>query len=478
MRAASWLVGGPLGRLFSSDLDAVDLPPDEAPEWSQFEAYNTQQIYRVGRGAALIVVGFILLWWPVDLLTNHREPAAQEVFTTWRLGALACFASMYLALRFWPFARWHPALVCGFFSVAAATLVAYELGRLGGPDDDPFFFLLCGGVIIPGCAPTNVPTRLLFMLSVGAGMVFGYFGLHPAYLRSPRLAEALLFLGSMLFGILAANHAYYVTVCQRYFQSLSLAQAALDLKALNGALDERVREKTVELRRLADHLQIVQEDERGRIARELHDELGQRLSALRYGIALSRQRFASDQSSVSPGLDELDAMVAGALDSAHHIVQGLRPPLLKQLGLASAIAWLGRQLEERSGIACRLDLPGDDVGGPALTEPIALTAFRVLQESLTNVTRHAGAGRVEIRMRVSPDLLQLDVTDDGRGFTDAAAAGHAGRHGILGMRERALALGGQLRTDNLPTGGARVRLLLPVTPQPLEPEPHPTEARP
>jgi signal transduction histidine kinase len=94
---------------------------------------------------------------------------------------------------------------------------------------------------------------------------------------------------------------------------------------------------------------------------------------------------------------------------------------------------------------------------------MALAAYRVLQESLTNVARHAGARRVAVRLRVSPALLALEVTDDGRGFPGEGAGRPQGRNGLLGMRERAFALGGALETGNVPTGGARVRLRLPLS---------------
>ena len=150
-------------------------------------------------------------------------------------------------------------------------------------------------------------------------------------------------------------------------------------------------------------------------------------------------------------------MLDGTLASARGIVAGLRPPVLEELGLRSAVEWLAQRTSETSGLECRLEL-GDDRACDTL---VSVATFRVFQESLTNVTRHAGATRVDVRLAIEPDSLELEVVDDGRGFPDAATAPR-NRNGLLGMRERARALGGELHTDNVPTGGARVRLRLPI----------------
>ncbi len=297
------------------------------------------------------------------------------------------------------------------------------------------------------------------LLALAGGLVVGFFALHPAHLRSPLLGEALFFLAVELIGSVIAGHSVHNTVCQRFFHRLALARTARELETLNGALDARVREKTVVLARLAEHLQIVQEEERGRIARELHDELGQRLAAMRFVLATTRRRFARSPAAISPNLAELDAMLDGSLECGRSIVSGLRPPVLDQLGLAAAIEWLARRMGAQAGIDCALDLSGDDGVSPAL----ALAAYRVLQESITNVLRHSGARRMAVRLAVSAGLLTLEIADDGRGFP-GEGAGHTGdRNGLLGMRERAFALGGELETGNLPEGGARVRLRLPLS---------------
>ena len=447
-----------IGRFVTLDHAPPEWPPLGSRDWDSLDEDVARQVLHAARVIPLILMALICVGWSAGLLLLHKEPAEQAIFTRWRLTMLAVFGLMYVTFSRVPAARRRPVLAVVPFVFVAAAGIAYFIGRLGGLEL-PFFYMLCAALNIPVAVPVALPARIGVLLVVAGGLLVGFFGPNPGYLRHPLLGEALFFLVLELVGSLIGGHFAYVCVCQRFFQKLALARTAAELERLNGALDARVREKTVELGRLAEHLQIVQEEERGRIARELHDELGQRLSAMRFVLATTRRRVARAPAAISPGLAELDAMLDGTLECSRTIVSGLRPPVLDQLGLAAAIEWLARRMGAQAGIDCALDLSGDEGVSP----PLALAAYRVLQESLTNVTRHSGARRMEVRLRVSPGLLALEVTDDGCGFPVEGAGPPRDRNGLLGMRERAFALGGALETGNLPTGGARVRLRLPLS---------------
>ena len=458
MRAAAFLLGGWIVRIVTCDDASLSWPPLGSRDWDLLEEDLKRQVVHAARIVPLILMSLICVGWCAGLLLLHKEPAEQAIFTSWRLAMLTVFGVMYVTFSRVGAARRRPALAAAPFAFAAASGAAYFVGRLGGVVL-PVCFRLSAARNIPVAVPGPILARLGLLLAVAGGLVVGFFGPNPGYLRSPLLGEALIFLVLELVGSAIAGHFAYIRVCERFFQKLALARTALELETLNGALVARVREKTVELARLAEHLQIVQEEERGRIARELHDELGQRLSAMRFVLATTRRRVARSPAAISPGLRELDTMLDGTLECSRTIVSGLRPPVLDQLGLAAAIEWLARRMGAQAGIDCALDLSGDDAVSPV----IALAAYRVLQESLTNVTRHSGARRVAVRLRVSPGLLVLEVTDDGRGFPGEGADHPRDRNGLLGMRERAFALGGELVTGNVPTGGARVRLCLPLS---------------
>lgn len=465
MRASAILVGGRLGALSTTVGASITLPSPDSPDWDLIEAQAAVQSHRVARSSAIVIIALVCALWPLDLALIERAPAQQLTFTHWRLALVGVFGAMYLTFRFVPAARRFPVAVSAPFSMGACYALGDILGGLGGLDR-PYFGMASAAMIVPILAQAGLLPRVAFTLSLAAALCAGYFLSWPQHLNSPLLWEALINLGTLVIGSVLIGHGGYIGFCQRFFQGLVIERTALALKTLNDELGERVRAKTADLRRLAEHLQVVQEEERGRIARELHDELGQRLSAMRYVIANTSRRYARAPASIAPNLAELDEMVDGALESTRAIVSGLRPPLLEQLGLSAAIEWLALRMTAQAGLRCTLELDEAEVQSAA----VSVAAYRVLQESLTNVARHARATGATVRLRVGDERLSLEVVDDGVGFPRQADASSEG-NGILGMRERARALGGELLTENPASGGARVHLSLPLHPTRLEDAP-------
>ena len=456
MRIAALLVGGRFGRAVLAG-DAEPEPGPESPDWELFERHSAGQITRLCRLAAVLLVSFMLVVWALETLVMTRAPAEQAVFTTWRLLVIGTFGALYLLLGVWPIAARHPVLTSAPFCAGACAVVSHFVAGLGGLET-PFFYMLCAVLFVPVPAPAHMVARGLFLLGLALALVFGFFGGHPAHARSPLVAEAFLFMGSVLVASAMIGHVAYVGTCRRFFQGLALQRSAAALEELNHTLDGRVRRKTADLAQLADHLQVVQDEERGRISRELHDELGQRLSAMRYVLAHLRRRFEHAPTTIGPNLDEVDKMLDDTLGCMRAVVSGLRPPLLDQLGLIPAVEWLVQRTGERTGLVCTVTVSGEETREPATS----VAAYRVLQESLTNVTRHAEARRVDIHLRLDAEGVSLEIVDDGRGFPPGGPERAHDQNGILGMRERARALGGELHTDNAPAGGARVRLTLPA----------------
>jgi PAS domain S-box-containing protein len=189
------------------------------------------------------------------------------------------------------------------------------------------------------------------------------------------------------------------------------------------------------------------------VARELHDELGQVLTSVRMGAALLRVRFGAGNAPLVDSVAELTDMIDRAIGAVRGAASALRPAAL-DLGIASALAGLVRDFERHSGVACSLETDGLD-----LDEAAANDVFRIVQESLTNVARHAQARHVHVELRRDESDALLQVRDDGRGFDVAAARG---KLGLLGMRERALALGGELALDSAPGRGMRVLVRFPL----------------
>jgi two-component system, NarL family, sensor histidine kinase UhpB len=210
-----------------------------------------------------------------------------------------------------------------------------------------------------------------------------------------------------------------------------------------------------ELQRLSANQVDAREAERRHIAREMHDELGQRLTALKLELAsLARQRHQDSDARISAMLSMVDETVA----SVRRIASDLRPMMLDDLGLNPAIEWLARESAQRMNIKVSVMLEE-----PVLPNEhqLVIAIYRIVQEALTNVARHANATLVRIETKREGDELRVVVSDNGRGFS-AQAMEHDNSHGLIGIRERTLSLGGHFEMGNLPTGGARIAIRLPL----------------
>ncbi len=221
--------------------------------------------------------------------------------------------------------------------------------------------------------------------------------------------------------------------------------------------EEQLRASRAALRSLATRQQDIREDERTRIAREIHDSLGQALTALKLQLAAAQDAASREAPALGSRLHETALMVDDLVKSVRRIATDLRPPILDQLGLPAALEWLAQDFSRRTGIHCQATiLPTDG----AITGDLATALFRIVQEALTNVLRHAGATRVDIELGVKSACVTLEIDDDGSGITEAGTMG-PGSLGILGMRERAAALGGVLEVVPRPNGGTRVAAWFP-----------------
>ncbi|UCV17728.1 PAS domain S-box protein [Ferribacterium limneticum] len=209
------------------------------------------------------------------------------------------------------------------------------------------------------------------------------------------------------------------------------------------------------LRELSLHQKNLLEEERKYIAHEIHDELGQRLTALKMDISLLRLRFGKDPELLEK-LEDMRVLAEGTIGVVRNIASDLRPSAL-DLGLVPAIEWLAQDLEAHSDICCRLDLGNEEI---SMNDTQATVVFRVVQESLTNVARHAKASEVVIALSRGNGQLLLKIQDDGCGFDPSAVIQSRG-FGLFGMRERALGLGGKLQIESAPARGTTVSIEFP-----------------
>jgi PAS domain S-box-containing protein len=222
-------------------------------------------------------------------------------------------------------------------------------------------------------------------------------------------------------------------------------------------LNRDLRESRQRLRDLAAQNEARRESERKHIAQEVHDELGQVLTALRMDISLLGMRFGSVDPAVIDKVLEMKGLVDRAIQGVRNVAVNLRPTAL-DMGLVPAIEWLCGEFTERTAIACILHAEEENID---LDEARAVVIFRIVQESLTNVIRYANATQVDITISLRGDELWVGVRDNGRGF-DLDAVTKRKSFGLLGMRERALVLGGQVDITSAPGKGTVIGVTIPI----------------
>jgi signal transduction histidine kinase len=238
-------------------------------------------------------------------------------------------------------------------------------------------------------------------------------------------------------------------------------QTVLNLARTNDELAVKLKEHSAELaaanetlRAFSAHLEAAREIERMHIAREVHDALGSTLTALKLELAGGAEDTASGHNRQRASI----ALVDTALQAVRNVVTELRPCVLDKFGLWEGLAWQAEQFEERLKVPRRVSVPGEL---PPVPEPMATSVYRIVEEALTNVARHADASRVEIAVTLSPAALELSVSDDGRGMRQDEILG-ARSFGLLGMYERARMMGGEFQISGQPGFGTVARLRLPI----------------
>jgi PAS domain S-box-containing protein len=222
--------------------------------------------------------------------------------------------------------------------------------------------------------------------------------------------------------------------------------------------EEQLRSSREQLRALAAHLESIREDERSLIAREIHDELGQMLTGLKIDLSWLAARLSSEQSALLKKVPDMEALIDATIQSVRRISSQLRPGVLDDLGLIAAIEWQAQEFQSRMGMVCRFTAPSEEI---ELDPDLSTALFRILQEALTNVIRHAHATHVTILLTEEADRLILTVTDNGRGITEQELAAKTSL-GLLGIRERALLLGGEVAITGHPGAGTTVKVGMPL----------------
>ena len=222
--------------------------------------------------------------------------------------------------------------------------------------------------------------------------------------------------------------------------------------------EREIRNSREELRNLSAHLQSVREEERTRMAREIHDELGQALTALKMDLSWLNRRHLEKDAAIKNKLASMEELIDRTIETVQKLSGELRPGILDDLGLAAAIEWQAEEFQKRTAIECQVALGPEAI---TLNREQATTMFRIFQETLTNVIRHARASKVEVRLEEENGNIVLEVTDNGRGITQGEI-GDPKSFGLMGMRERVKYIHGEVTIAGSPGKGTRIRVTLPL----------------
>lgn len=403
-----------------------------------------------------VVFGALLLcnlvWWPTDAIVFGQVPEHVPMLAKCR-AALIILALVYLALSSIRALRPYLYWLFVFATSGGVFAAAVTSSEIGGPDT-PYFHTLYFAVLATAPQPLTLPRRIvataILAVATGAGMFF----LHPEYLHAKYAYLCVSFLCFIFLVSTWFGHRQFILTRENFFQAAQLAEH-------KKMLEMRVAERTEELRRLLNDLETTREVERSHLSAELHDELGQELSALRYSLGLTKIRYGKEPTKIAANLDDLGELLERASQSIRNVVTDLRPKVIDDLGLEAAVEWLVDRTKQRSELDCHLEMNGDLF---MVDTRIAIAAFRIVQESLTNVIRHAEASRVEVDLRANEEAILLRIADDGIGLDASRAKGRKDSSGVglLGMRERVHALGGELAMGaGLEGRGTEIRCQLP-----------------
>jgi signal transduction histidine kinase len=365
-------------------------------------------------------------------------------------------------------------VLSAFFPALLLFAMGSALGSLGDRGE-PWLANAWLGVVPSAFIPLRFGPRVLATTCIAAALPAGFFLPHMDVAGTvPTALGQLSFGGFAVVFTVVAGEIWYRVTRTAFFERRALDVANGQLAAMTDSLSELVRERTRELQELARHLSEVQEAERRQIARDLHDDLGQTLTAMRYTVARLEARIGAassgrgrpEDAEVEALVEDLSALLDGTATTIRDVVSMLRPRILDDLGAEAAAEWLCERVATTAGVRCALSTEQAEAsagvdGWTDLSPEARLVAFRALQEATTNALKHGAAEVIDVSLRLTPDAVELQVADDGAGFDPSAPT--VG-FGLLGLRERVRDAGGALSVTSQPGAGTRVAVTLPRRP--------------
>lgn len=403
---------------------------------------------RIALGASLAA----LVWWPSDVLLYADRPEVQRAFALWRGGVILANPVLVLLVRRLDALQRHIEPVLGVGLIAQVGWIAWCLSLPPGQVDHLFPFMYPSAIFtVPMLV--SLPRRVVWASLAAAA---AWLGAHPTGLpTSVESWDQLSFLAFTVALGVGLGHVVYRLVLGQFVLQRRLAAREAELEALSAGLESRVAEQATVLLDLNGQAASARQRERERVARDLHDGLGQDLTGTRLlASALMAGPLPED---ARQGIGELVGLLGRSHQSLRQALHDLAPEALEEHGLVAAIRGMVEETAARAGLGFELHL--DPLARP-VPAPVAVAVFRVAQEALSNVVQHSQARVVRVQLQLVDSALRLQVSDDGVGLPAAPAEGRS-RFGLLGIQARVVALGGEVRLSGGPGTTVIVHLPLP-----------------
>lgn len=445
-------------RLRRCGLSRRKRPDADARGEAAFRRYRVAVTAQLSVFAAVILLLATVLWWPLDGVVLS-DPAVRDGFHWLRVRAVVVEVPALLAFTLSRRAR-RASLFLGPLSlVLLLGSFGFSLGRVPARDHAALSDAMLG-IIAMSLLPERLWIRATWASAAGVALVAGYFIGTPSRWEVPGASMQVSFCAFAVVLTAAIGEVSYRVLRRAFLQRRELDAANGKLAAMSSSLSRVVSERTQRLRDLAMHLADVQESERRRIARDLHDDLGQSLTALRYTLARLVDRAPPADDRAQDLVDDMGSLLDGTFTTVRMFLSQLRPRILDDLGLIAAADWLVARTSDASAIPFDLVVTDEARAREAqLDSDLALPLFRALQEGLTNALRHGKPSRVRVEIDADADRFVLRIEDDGAGFDPNE---RPSGFGLLGLRERLVALGGAFDLRSSPGEGTTLTASVPL----------------
>jgi signal transduction histidine kinase len=438
-------------RLEWLEADAVEATrPAGQPDFDERAGQLTVGGLRI---TGVVMLSLVLLAWPTDLLVFPVGSSGMRAIFFWRIWVIATCITALTALSMSRFVRSHPFYVAFIAYTVPVCATGWLMGSIGGLE-----FPTTYGIYTAPLLTVLLVVRLKHRIAVTASLVAAYFlsfaAANPAVIAQPRFSILIVWTIASAITAVIAGHVVYFLLRANFRQRRDLDAMAQKLKTLVG-------EQSTEIRNLASRISFVQEQERARIARDLHDDLGQTLVSLGMQLEwlqMQVQKGTPYAGGVEKGLETARSHIGEIHDSLDRILAALGPRALETQGFDAALKRMVQALARRNGYDAEVNV---GVETDSFSFAASVVLFRIVQEAVTNISRHSRAGRAEISIVPSGGRVVLRISDDGAGFDPAAAAGK-GRLGLMGIRERSLLLKGDCLVRSAPGQGCTIEISFPA----------------